>query len=141
MMKTNDVSQYLLNKPKAIEDYPFGPDVKVFKVKGKMFATLGRHHDEMIMNVKCDPTEALMLRDIFEGVIPGYHMNKKHWNTIKLNSDVPAKEVERMIDHSYALVVQSLKKSDRSQLELHFTEEQLYGVKKSKGDEDSVSKK
>jgi predicted DNA-binding protein (MmcQ/YjbR family) len=79
------------------------------------------------MNLKCEPTEALMLRDIFESVIPGYHMNKKHWNTIKLDGSVPDNEIKRMIDNSFGLVVKSLKKSDRQQLQLHYSEQQLYG--------------
>ena len=68
------------------------------------------------MNLKCDPDEALMLRDIFEGVLPGYHMNKRHWNTVVLDADVPRGEIERMIDSSYALVVRSLRKQEREAL-------------------------
>ncbi|MEO0437080.1 MAG: MmcQ/YjbR family DNA-binding protein [Pseudomonadota bacterium] len=99
---------YLLAKPHAIEDFPFGPEVAVMKVDSKMFATLAYDHDEGRMNLKCDPDEALMLRDIFSAVKPGYHMNKRHWNTIELNGSIPDSELERMIDNSYALVVQKL---------------------------------
>ena len=126
-MIDNDVEQYLMSKPEAYKDYPFGPEVAVFKVKNKMFATLAEENNEGRMNLKCEPTEALMLRDIFESVIPGYHMNKKHWNTIKLDGSVPDNEIKRMIDNSFGLVVKSLKKSDRQQLQLHYSEQQLYG--------------
>lgn len=121
------IKKYMLSKPGAREDYPFGPDVMVFKIKGKMFATLGTHEGVARINLKCDPVEAEMLRDIFASVIPGYHMNKKHWNTVILDDGVPEKEIQRMIDNSYCLVVKSLSKKDRTQLELHFTTEQLYG--------------
>jgi len=77
-MRQKAVKTYLLKKPEAIEDYPFGPEAAVFKVKDKLFAILARHDGNDIVNLKCDPNEALMLRDIFEGVITGYHMNKKH---------------------------------------------------------------
>lgn len=121
------IKEYMSSKPGAREDYPFGPDVMVFKIKGKMFATLGNHEGVARLNLKCDPVEAEMLRDIFAGVIPGYHMNKKHWNTVILDGGVPEKELHRMIDNSYCLVVKSLSKKDRTQLELQFTSDQLYG--------------
>lgn len=101
---------YLLGKPESAEDFPFGPEVAVMKVKGKMFATLALEEGEGRMNLKCDPHEALMLRDMFEAVIPGYHMNKKHWNTIKLNGSIPQGEIQRMIDNSFILVVQGMSK-------------------------------
>lgn len=120
--------EYLLAKPEAQEDFPFGPDVMVFRVKEKMFATLsqGKNTEHYWMNVKCEPQQALILRDMFESVIPGYHMNKKHWNTVILDGTIPKHEVERMIDHSYTLIAKSLKKVERMQLELHYPQEQLY---------------
>lgn len=111
---------YLLSHPEAWEDFPFGPDTAVMKVKGKMFATLGESADSPRSNLKCDPDEAIMLRDIFAGVVPGYHMNKRHWNTVILDSDVPAGEIERMMDRSYGLVVKSLKKIERDALILAY---------------------
>ncbi|MFT6754084.1 MAG: putative DNA-binding protein (MmcQ/YjbR family), partial [Candidatus Azotimanducaceae bacterium] len=89
----------------------------VFKVKNKMFATLGEHDGQWNMNLKCDPHEALMLRDVFPSVLPGYHMNKAHWNTIVLDNTIPSGEIERMIDSSYALVVTGMTKADRRSLE------------------------
>ena len=117
---------YLLAKPAAFEDYPFGPDVAVYKVRKKMFATLGRNDGIANMNLKCDPEEAMALRDIFKAVIPGYHMNKAHWNTIILNDTIPKGEIERMIDNSYALVVKSLKKAERITLEITHGSDNLY---------------
>lgn len=106
---------YINSKPETEECYPFGDDVAVFKVRGKMFATfsLSFRGGGPAMNLKCDPDQALALRDVFEGVIPGYHMNKKHWNTVILDDSVPVSEVERMVDHSYSLVVSGLKVADR----------------------------
>ena len=118
---------YLLSKPEAVEDFPFGPDVAVYKVKNKMFATLATNDGVAQTNLKCDPDEALALRDIFTSVIPGYHMNKKHWNTVILDGDVPVFEVERMIDNSYGLVVKGLKKVERQALELSYGEQLVYG--------------
>ena len=101
-MNYQQAEQYLLSKPKAVIDFPFGDEVKVFKVKNKMFATLSlgkmgkgdadtNSSDEAYwwMNLKCDPEEAIMLRDIFPAVIPGYHMNKRLWNTIILDGSIP----------------------------------------------------
>jgi predicted DNA-binding protein (MmcQ/YjbR family) len=118
--------QYLLSRPEAWEDFPFGPDVAVMKVKGKMFATLGRTGKEGRMNLKCDPEEALMLRDVFDAVLPGYHMNKKHWNTIVLDGSIIVGEIERMIDRSYGLVVKSLPRVERQALILQYGEQQLF---------------
>lgn len=117
-MDFDDAKAYLLSLPESVESYPFGPDVLVPKVLGKMFATLGTEQGIGKMNLKCDPDEALALRDIFPAVTPGYHMNKKHWNTISLDGSLPVGEIERMIDNSYALVVKSLPKAQRLGLSL-----------------------
>ena len=106
----------MLNRPEAWEDFPFGPDVAVMKIRDRMFATLAMAGDSPRTNLKCDPHEAVMLRDIFESVLPGYHMNKRHWNTVILDGDVPSGEIERMIDRSYGLVVKALKKQEREAL-------------------------
>jgi predicted DNA-binding protein (MmcQ/YjbR family) len=123
-MDYQQAEQYLLSKPEAVIDNPFGEDVKVFKVKHKMFATLslgkmgkgdGDQKDWWI-NLKCDPDEALMLRDIFPSVIPGYHMNKRLWNTIILDGSIPPGEIERMIDNSFTLVVSNMAKKDQTSI-------------------------
>jgi predicted DNA-binding protein (MmcQ/YjbR family) len=118
-VNANEVRDYLLAKHKTFEYFPFGPDIAVFKVVEKMFATLARGHvTEALpegdrydwLNLKCDPHEAQILRDIFPAIIPGYHMNKEHWNTVILDGTVPEGEIQRMIDNSYQLVVASLPK-------------------------------
>ena len=112
-MDYQQAKDYLMSKPEAVEDYPFYPDVMVPKVRGKMFATLSERNGIAEMNLKCDPHEALALRDIFAAVKPGYHMNKKHWNTVTLNGTIPANEIRRMIDNSYLLVVKNLPKKSQ----------------------------
>lgn len=120
---------YMAALPEVRLDYPFGPEVEVFKIKSKMFALLSMgkervgngdlsNKDVGQINLKCDPTEALMLRDIFPAVIPGYHMNKKHWNTVLLNGTLPERELYRMIDNSYLLVVEGLPAIERKGLKL-----------------------
>ena len=102
-----------LSKPRATEGTPFGPDVLVFKVSGKIFALASLDEVPATANLKCDPDLALELRDRYEQVTPGYHMNKKHWNTVEIESGIPDIELRKMIDHSYELVVSSLPKSKR----------------------------
>jgi len=107
------LKSYLSNKPGSKEDYPFGPDVLVYKVMGKMFALFGGDDNPIRINLKCDPNEAIVLRDMYESIIPGYHMNKEHWNTVILDGNVPEIIVKKLIDDSYELVAKSLKKSER----------------------------
>ncbi|WP_028294511.1 MmcQ/YjbR family DNA-binding protein [Oceanobacter kriegii] len=118
---------YLLNKPEAQLDYPFGPEAEVYKIFGKMFALLYHRNGQDCVNLKCDPQEAIELRDVFDAVQPGYHMNKKHWNTVVLNGSLPQGEIERMIDNSYALVVKSLRKGERLGLEARHGTQAIYG--------------
>jgi predicted DNA-binding protein (MmcQ/YjbR family) len=108
--------EYCLGKPAATEGTPFGPDDIVFKVAGKMFAIAALMEVPPTVNLKCDPDLALELRDRYEQVRPGYHMNKKHWNTVVLDGVIPQVEIRKMIDHSYDLVVQSLPKAKRGKL-------------------------
>ena len=96
--------EYCLSKKNVTEGLPFGEDTLVFKVKGKIFA-LANLDGDLSVNLKCDPSYALELREKYRSVIPGYHMNKKHWNTILLDGSVPDKEVFLWIDHSYDLVI------------------------------------
>jgi predicted DNA-binding protein (MmcQ/YjbR family) len=103
--------EYCLNKPGATEGTPFGPDVLVFKIGGKMFALAVLDKMPTTVNLKCDPDLALDLRDRYEQVRPGYHMNKKHWNTVEIETGIPDAELRKMIDHSYDLVAKSLPKS------------------------------
>jgi predicted DNA-binding protein (MmcQ/YjbR family) len=103
--------EYCLSKPGAAEGTPFGPDVLVFKVGGKMFALTSLERFPAAANLKCDPDRALDLRDRCEQVTPGYHMNKKHWNTVEIDSGIPHAELSKMIDHSYDLVFSRLPKA------------------------------
>jgi predicted DNA-binding protein (MmcQ/YjbR family) len=103
--------EYCLSKSRGTESTPFGPEVLVFKVSGKMFALAALDEVPIRVNLKCDPDLALELRDRYEQVTPGYHMNKKHWNTVEIEGGVPDTELRKMIDHSYDLVVKSLPKS------------------------------
>jgi predicted DNA-binding protein (MmcQ/YjbR family) len=115
-MNIETFREYCLKKPAATETTPFGPDNIVFKVEGKMFALAALDEVPQRVNLKCDPDRALELRDRYEQVQPGYHMNKKHWNTVELDGVIPEREIKKMIDHSYDLVVQSLPKAKREKL-------------------------
>lgn len=128
---------YCLSLPEASLSYPFGSEAAVFKIKNKMFAllaTCNKKGSELgeqyagcsFLNLKCDPDEAFMLRDIFPEVLPAYHMSKKHWISVVLIESMPEKEIERLIDRSYGLVVKKLKKSDRTHLELKYPADELY---------------
>jgi predicted DNA-binding protein (MmcQ/YjbR family) len=99
--------EYCLSKSHATESTPFGPEVVVFKIGGKMFALAGIDEVPTRVNLKCDPDLALDLRDRYAQVTPGYHMNKKHWNTVEIESGIPDGELRKMIDHSYDLVVKT----------------------------------
>lgn len=106
-MKMNNfaaVRQYCLAQAVSCEDFPFGPDIYVYKTHGKIFAILTEKDGVARVNLKVDPTEALMLRQLFSAVTPGYHMNKKHWNTLLLDGSVPDAEVQRQIKQSWQLV-------------------------------------
>jgi predicted DNA-binding protein (MmcQ/YjbR family) len=116
-MNLESFRDYCLEKPGATEGTPFGPDVVVFKVGGKMFALASLDEVPARVNLKCDPDLALELRDRYEQVRPGYHMNKKHWNTVEIDSGVPEAELRKMIDDSYDLVVMSLPKAVREKLQ------------------------
>jgi len=105
--------EYCLKKHGVTEGTPFGEDVLVFKVSGKMFALAALDEVPARVNLKCDPDLALELRDRYEQVRPGYHMNKKHWNTVEIDSGIPEAELRKMIDHSYELVVKNLPKAKR----------------------------
>jgi len=121
---------WLLAKPAAREDFPFGPEVRVYKIRSRIFATLGRvplaGTRVTAMNLKCDPQQALGLRELFPAVVPGYHMNKRHWNSVILDGSIPEVEIRWMIDHSYALVVKAMPGAERNSLELAYGSQALY---------------
>ena len=108
-MDIEALRKYCIQKPGSEETTPFGPDTLVYKVGGKIFALMGLDSEECSINLKCDPARALELRDDFpDEVMPGYHMNKKHWNTVFCERSLPDKLIRELIDHSYALVSGSL---------------------------------
>ena len=114
-MNIEEFRDYCIAKPGVTEEMPFGPDTLVFKVGGKVFALTDINTFSSI-NLKCDPERAIELRDQFESIKPGYHMNKKHWNTIMLDNQISNNLLLELIDHSYNLVYSGLKKSEQYKL-------------------------
>ena len=110
-----EVYDYLLSKHGATFDYPFDDKVRVYRVANKMFALLT---DDMpiSINLKCDPVYALELRSIYKSIEPGYHMNKKHWNTVTMVDDVDFELLKELIDHSYTLVFDKLTKKEKESI-------------------------
>lgn len=103
-MDHKTVEEYLLSMPNARLDYPFGEEVAVYKVDDKMFALIPEGKSPVRISLKCDPELAKVLRDKYETVLEGYHLNKKHWNTIILSGQLPWEEIQGLIRHSYDLV-------------------------------------
>lgn len=116
IMYLDTLRTYCLAKPGVTEDLPFGPDTLVFKVQGKLFALTNVEWVESAVNLKCDPERAVELREQYAGIRPGYHMNKRHWNTVELRADVPGDLLRQLVDHSYDLVVAGLPKRLRDEL-------------------------
>lgn len=115
-MARDEVLDLCANLPGAIEDYPFGDGVAVFKVGGRMFALVSLDAEPGSVNLKCDPELALALRAKYAAVRPGYHQNKRHWNTVELDGSIEDDELREMIDHSYELVVNQLTRRQRDLL-------------------------
>jgi predicted DNA-binding protein (MmcQ/YjbR family) len=108
-MFIDEIRAYCLGKPFTEEGFPFDEDVLVFKVMGKMFALISLSSPDSI-NLKCDPEYAIELRERYTAVQPGFHMSKKHWNTVSLHEDLGSKEIKKLIDHSFEEVVKKLPK-------------------------------
>ena len=115
-MNIEEIRDYCLAKSGVTECFPFGQDVLVFKVMNKMFALTGLEGDPPYVNLKCDPERAIELREQYEDIRPGYHMNKAQWNSVYFTGGVPGDLVLELIDQSYALVVAGLKKKEREEL-------------------------
>lgn len=114
-MNIEELRAYCISKPGVTEDFPFDETTLVFKVMGKMFALTGLE-GALSMNLKCDPELAIELRERYSCVLPGYHMHKKHWNTIHIDGSVSDLQLKEWIDHSYQLVVDKLPKKLQAQL-------------------------
>ena len=112
-MNAEDIRTYCLAKPGTEEGLPFGEDTLVFKVQGKIFLLLSLDTHPLQFNVKCDPDKAIELRDEHSSIIPGYHMNKRHWNTVIDDGSITNKLIREMIDHSYSLVFKQPKQKTR----------------------------
>ncbi|MBO6577124.1 MAG: MmcQ/YjbR family DNA-binding protein [Rhodothermales bacterium] len=110
--------EFVHSLPDVTEGTPFGPNVLVFKVGGKMFALIGLDEVEPYVNLKCDPERAVELREEYLNVRPGYHMNKTHWNSVDLRGDVPGALIRELIVHSWELVVGSLPRKERDRIEV-----------------------
>ncbi|MCA9327781.1 MmcQ/YjbR family DNA-binding protein [Candidatus Saccharibacteria bacterium] len=104
-MNHKEVEEYILSMPNARLEYPFGEGVAVYKVGEHMFALISEGKEPVNLSLKCDPQLAQLLREKYESVMPGYHLNKKHWNTIVLSGQIPWEDVQGFIRHSYQLVV------------------------------------
>lgn len=116
-MHIEDLREYCLLKKGVEEGFPFGEETLVFKVMGKMFLLSGLEYQPLQFNAKCEPEKAIELREQYNCVIPGYHMNKQHWNTIICDGSVSNKIILNWIDDSYNLVVDSLTKKLKAELE------------------------
>lgn len=112
----NSLKTYCLAKAGSSLDFPFGPEVAVFRVAGKMFALCDPEQQPLKINLKCDPQLASLLRENYQAVAPGWHMNKRHWNTVTVGSDLGDAEVYDQIDRSYELIVASLPKKVQASL-------------------------
>lgn len=116
-MNIEEYRDFCLNLPGVTEGFPFGPETMVFKVMNKMFALTNIETYDFV-NLKCDPERAIMLREEYEGIGPGWHMNKVHWNSVKTSSDVHSELFKELIHHSYELIVESLPKKSKEELNL-----------------------
>jgi predicted DNA-binding protein (MmcQ/YjbR family) len=115
-MKLADIRSHCLGKDGTTEERPFAPEYLVFKVMNKVFAIVATDTSPLRINLKCDPEDALAFRDIYTSIKPGYHMNKRHWNTVILDGSLPEDFVFEMMDDSYGLVVKGLPMSARRKL-------------------------
>ncbi|MFJ8533529.1 MmcQ/YjbR family DNA-binding protein [Streptomyces sp. NPDC093591] len=117
-MTPQELRAFCLSFNAAVEDFPFAPEISVFKVQGKMFALSWMDALPLKVNLKCDPEDAVRLRTEHPGLIaPGYHMNKRHWNTVTVDGELPDRVVRELIEDSYDLVVAGLPRAERLRLD------------------------
>ena len=115
-MNIEEFREYCLAKKYVTESFPFDEQTLVFKVANKMFALAGLEHKPSRVNLKCDPERSIELRDEYNEIVEGYHMSKKHWNTVVIEGNLPNSFIKELIDHSYNLVVKSLTKKLQKEL-------------------------
>ena len=111
-----ELRKHFLSLSGAWEDLPFDFVTPVYKVGNKMFGLLSTEENPPRVNLKCDPALALMLRERYPAVLPGYHMNKQHWNTVIVDGSIPDDDIRKMVEHSYELVYKSLTKLEKSKI-------------------------
>ncbi|MET9898263.1 MmcQ/YjbR family DNA-binding protein [Streptomyces sp. NPDC006446] len=117
-MTPRQLRAFCLSFNAAVEDFPFTPETSVFKVLGKLFALTNLDASPLKVNLKCDPQDAIRLRDQYPGlIIPGYHMNKRHWNTVTVDGELPDRLVRELVEDSYDLVVAGLPRAERLRLD------------------------
>ncbi|MGW0204273.1 MmcQ/YjbR family DNA-binding protein [Streptomyces sp. NPDC003233] len=117
-MTPQELRAFCLSFNAAVEDFPFSPETSVFKVRGKLFALTRLDARPLTVNLKCDPEDAVRLRTEHEGlIVPGYHMNKRHWNTVTVDGGLSARLVKELIEDSYDLVVAGLPRAERLRLD------------------------
>ncbi|MCZ9351264.1 MmcQ/YjbR family DNA-binding protein [Streptomyces mutabilis] len=117
-MTPGELRDFCLSFNAAVEDFPFGPEISVFKVLGKMFALSFLDGDPLTVNLKCDPDDAIRLRGDHPGlIVPGWHMNKRHWNTVTVDGGLPDRLVRELVEDSYDLVVAGLPRAERLRLD------------------------
>jgi len=112
-MTLENFKKYCLSKTGALEEFPFDFTTMVFKVGNKIFALTDINEDPLRLSLKCEPMYAVSLRQDYKAIIPGYHLNKQHWNTLIMDGTITDKLIKQLIDHSYELVLKSLTKAKR----------------------------
>jgi len=115
-MNIETLREYCLSKKAVTEDFPFGETTLVFRVKNKIFLLVSLDASPLQFNAKCEPDKAVELREQYDAIQPGYHMNKKHWNTVVIDGSVSSALIKEMIDDSYNLIIQSLPKKLKEEL-------------------------
>ncbi|MFJ4198527.1 MmcQ/YjbR family DNA-binding protein [Streptomyces sviceus] len=117
-MTPKELRAFCLSFNETVEDFPFRPEVSVFKVLGKLFALTTLDARPLTVNLKCDPDDAVRLRGEYPGlIVPGYHMNKRHWNTVTVDGELPDRLVRELVEDSYDLVVAGLPRAERLRLD------------------------
>jgi predicted DNA-binding protein (MmcQ/YjbR family) len=124
-MEYQSLVDHLMSKRGVTKDMPFDFETLCFRVRKKIFTLMAWQDDPIVISLKCDPTEAIILRQTYPGITPGYHMNKKHWNTVVIDDRIPEFEIKHMIDNSYDLVVKGLSQEEKQRLNLSASDDQL----------------